>query len=63
MPYRPGGEDQEPWVRAHSLRGGGTGVALCECGGTSPELDSDGARRRWHADHKQQVRTEGGPRG
>lgn len=32
------------------------GVGLCECGATSPVLESNGARRRWHADHKEKIR-------
>jgi len=33
-----------------------TGSALCECGEKSPVLESDGARKRWHRQHKEQVR-------
>lgn len=55
-PYRPGDESY-PWVRVNSVRGGGTGVALCECGVTSEVLESDNARKRWHRDvHKPEIR-------
>lgn len=28
----------------------------CSCGALSPPLPSNGARKRWHAEHKQQIR-------
>jgi hypothetical protein len=36
----------------------GPGRALCECGEMSPELPSANARKRWHGEHKEQVRRE-----
>jgi hypothetical protein len=39
------------------------GFALCECGARSPVLQSDAARRRWHRDHKDAIRTEEARRG
>lgn len=36
-------------------RGDGHGCALCECGATSPVLDSNAARKRWHRDHKTEM--------
>lgn len=40
------------WKLAHR---GGEGIAACRCGEWSPRLPSDGARRRWHKDHKNDV--------
>jgi hypothetical protein len=34
----------------------GNGRALCSCGELSPELPSGYARKRWHKDHKDQVK-------
>jgi hypothetical protein len=50
-PYAPG--EEYPWLRVY---GSPSGVALCECGKTSPVLESDAARKRWHAGHKAEVR-------
>jgi hypothetical protein len=50
--YERGGYTGNAWVPARSW----TGVALCECGETSPVLESNGARKRWHAQHKDAVR-------
>jgi hypothetical protein len=33
-----------------------TGSAICECGATSPVLESDRARQRWHRAHKDEMR-------
>lgn len=33
------------------------GRTRCECGQWSPELPSNGARKRWHREHKTAVRT------
>ena len=44
------------------VRGGGflvfvsEGVGRCSCGATSKVLHSDGARKRWHRQHKDEVR-------
>jgi len=54
-PYELGPLDGERWVRSAS---GSEGVALCECGTTSGWLTSDSARKRWHADHKAEVRAD-----
>lgn len=32
------------------------GRARCSCGALSPALDSDAARKRWHREHKDEVR-------
>lgn len=32
------------------------GVARCQCGEHSPALFSDGARKRWHREHKAAIR-------
>ena len=40
------------------LWGNRVGYALCECGATSPVLDSDSARRRWHKTHKDEIRSD-----
>jgi len=48
-PYQPNGEGahmRAPWY---------IGYALCSCGATSPELDSDASRKRWHKVHKHEV--------
>ena len=36
--------------------GSRTGYGLCECGATSPVLESDSARRKWHKAHKDEIR-------
>jgi len=46
-PHVPGATSR--WVRVY---GSSSGVALCECGRTSPVLDTDVARKAWHRDHK-----------
>ena len=35
------------------------GRARCSCGAESPPLDSDAARKRWHREHKDEVRAQG----
>ena len=51
MAFEP--SDEEPWVTAWR---GWTGAGLCECGATSPVLDSNRARKAWHSRHKEEVR-------
>ncbi len=34
------------------------GVGRCECGATSPILPGPSARRRWHREHKDAIRTD-----
>ena len=34
----------------------GLGCGSCSCGARSPELPSRAARRRWHAQHKDEIR-------
>lgn len=34
------------------------GFGLCSCGSRSSALYSDAARKRWHREHKEQVRNE-----
>jgi hypothetical protein len=41
----------------HDL-GGWKGVGLCSCGATSEVVDSNNARKRWHAAHKQEIREQ-----
>lgn len=55
-PYIPGGGglSDEPWIRPRGRQP--DGVALCECGWTSPELNSDGRRKRAHRVHKSEIR-------
>lgn len=36
----------------------GGGHALCECGEQSEHLNSKGQRKRWHAEHKDAVRSQ-----
>lgn len=49
-------------VRARYSRPGtgGGGMALCSCGATSPILPSGNARKRWHREHKAQMREASG---
>ena len=35
---------------------GSGGYGLCECGISSGWLTSDGARKRWHKEHKEAIR-------
>lgn len=35
------------------------GTAVCSCGARSDSLSSTNARKRWHAEHKQQIAAEG----
>jgi hypothetical protein len=42
--------------RVWSFGTGRGGFALCECGETSPVLESAAARKRWHSAHKDAVR-------
>lgn len=60
-PYERGGDEQDPWVRVGfgPHPGSHIGVALCSCGEASPVLESDGQRKRWHREHKNQVRAGG----
>jgi len=48
------GEYSRNWVRVYGSSR--TGAGLCECGSTSEILESDAARQRWHAAHKEQMR-------
>ena len=50
-PYQLG-DESAPDVRAP----GPGGYALCECCTSSSWLTSDGARKRWHAAHKEAIR-------
>ena len=54
-PYEPGGEEEEAWVL---VRRGWAGRGVCSCGEVSAVLDSDNARKRWHAEHKSAVRAQ-----
>jgi hypothetical protein len=40
------------WETTYRPRGQGR----CSCGEASKELDSDGARKRWHREHKDEIR-------
>jgi hypothetical protein len=52
-PYRLAGKDDGGLdVRAT----GSGGYGLCECGTSSGWLTSDGARKRWHKEHKEAIR-------
>lgn len=42
------------WVRAENEVGRG----VCSCGESSEIAISDAARKRWHADHKEQLRSK-----
>lgn len=46
-----GGEGAR-WVRSSTA----SGKARCSCGETSGVLSSTGARKRWHAAHKDEIR-------
>jgi len=47
-PGRPGS-----WI---PVWGSQSGVGLCQCGETSPPLESDDARKAWHRGHKDALR-------
>ena len=46
-----------PWIgtKIQALYRSGPGMAKCECGQMSDLLPSTAARKRWHAQHKQDV--------
>ena len=48
-----------PWEHIGNVHNRWHGVALCECGAVSGALDSDAARKRWHAGHKDEIRRDG----
>ena len=51
-PHEPNGEGGHMRAWRHA------GYALCSCGAASPELESDAARKRWHAVHKDEIADE-----
>lgn len=51
------GEGGGHWRGYH----GAAGAARCTCGGRSPDLPSDGARKRWHRRHKADVLARSAP--
>jgi hypothetical protein len=50
--YIPG--EEEPWLRCR----GHIGRGLCECGAFSDVEWTHADRKRWHARHKDEIRTE-----
>lgn len=58
LPYvrRQGDEEDDPsWHRTD--RWVHTGHGVCSCGTASPEpLNTNGARKRWHREHKERLR-------
>jgi hypothetical protein len=40
------------------LIGNGPGRGLCECGDVSDELPNRAARKRWHREHKEQIKAQ-----
>jgi hypothetical protein len=54
----------QPFIRDRTTGGwcrnqyGWDGVALCSCGATSPELESNRKRKQWHATHKNELRQQ-----
>lgn len=59
FPYerRQGDEEDAPsWHRTDRWVHEGHGV--CSCGASSPLLDTDGARKRWHKAHKDEIRSD-----
>jgi hypothetical protein len=52
MPHEGQALDERGSVRRDYHRDGKT---RCECGEWSPALPSNGARKRWHRDHKNQI--------
>lgn len=50
-------EGASSWHRTHWRESEGCGV--CSCGAFSGPLPTNGARKRWHRDHKDQIRGEG----
>ena len=47
--------DEGNWLKVWR---GWDGVGLCECGATSPVLGGNNARKRWHAAHKTEMRSQ-----
>ena len=48
------------WVPAVGYVAGGSAPGKCECGAESPTLTSAAVRKRWHKEHKQQIREQQG---
>lgn len=40
------------WIRTRDVEG----VGMCSCGEVSPVLNSNNARKKWHREHKDEVR-------
>ena len=63
LPYehRQGDENDAPSWHRTGWEQRYVGHGVCSCGASSPVLESDGARKRWHRDvHKPEVRNGGG---
>jgi hypothetical protein len=58
--WRRGDEEDAPsWHPARYYgvgRWASSGCGICSCGAASPPLESDGARKRWHRVHKDEIR-------
>jgi hypothetical protein len=54
-PFRVVGDVRGEWI---AVAVGRTGRGRCSCGERSPILESDAERKRWHREHKQQVREQ-----
>jgi hypothetical protein len=52
----------KPWARLGDewmeVRCGRYGRGRCSCGDSSPVLNSDAGRKRWHRDHKDKIRSD-----
>lgn len=57
--WRQGDEETAPsWHRVRYPDPAYLGHGLCSCGASSPSLESDGARKRWHKTHKDEIRAD-----
>lgn len=45
--------DEGNWLKVY---GSWTGHGVCECGEASLVLDGNNQRKRWHAEHKDEIR-------
>lgn len=57
-PYQHRQDDEEDTPSWHRVPGW-EGHGVCSCGASSPDLDTDGGRQRWHRDHKDKIRSDG----
>ena len=46
------------WHNLYNYTTGGTGYGKCSCGKLSPLLHSSRDRKKWHREHKEELRKE-----